>query len=144
MYYPIKIKESDTTNIYEGSTVFSAIQNTIKDNFSNNHEHFILVDENTKAHCLDALISYTPAISDSIIIEIKSGEDQKNIETVEYIWNQLSEHKAGRDSLLINLGGGVISDLGGFAAATYKRGIPYINVPTDRHRYPFLLLCPAG
>ena len=91
---------------------------------------FILVDENTRQHCLQALISYTPALQEAHIIEIKSGENQKSIETAIYIWSQLTEYKGGRDSLLINLGGGVITDIGGFVAATYKRGIPYINVPT--------------
>ena len=130
MYYPIKIKESDSTNIYEGATVFSAVQNTLKDHFSHLNKRFILVDENTKKHCLEALIGYTPALAGSTIIEIKSGEEQKSIETVMSIWEQLTVGNAGRDSLLVNLGGGVITDVGGFAAATFKRGIPYLNVPT--------------
>ncbi|MEI6900477.1 MAG: 3-dehydroquinate synthase family protein [Bacteroidota bacterium] len=130
MYYPIKIKESDITNIYEGATVFSAVQNTLKDHFSHLNKKFILVDENTRKHCLDSLVNYTPALAGSTIIEIKSGEAQKNIETVVSIWQQLSDGNAGRDAMLVNLGGGVITDVGGFAAATYKRGIPYLNVPT--------------
>jgi 3-dehydroquinate synthase len=130
MYYPIKIKQTDSINIYEGATVFSAIQNSIRDHYLKTHTIFILVDENTKHHCLPALISYTPSLQSAHIIEIKSGEDQKSIETATYIWSQLSEYNGGRDSLLINLGGGAITDMGGFVAATYKRGIPYINVPT--------------
>ena len=130
MYYPIKIRQTDSINIYEGATVFSSIQNNIRDHYQKTHQIFILVDENTRKHCLPALLSYTPAILNPIIIEIKSGENQKNIKSASYIWEMLTEHQAGRDSLLINLGGGVITDLGGFTAATYKRGIPYINVPT--------------
>lgn len=86
----------------------------------------ILVDENTKRDCLHKL----PKFENSIIIEINSGEEYKNINTCNYIWEQLSEHNFDRNSLLINLGGGVIGDMGGFAASTYKRGIDFIQIPT--------------
>lgn len=65
-----------------------------------------------------------------IKIVIPEGERNKTIENVCYIWSQLIENKAGRDALLINLGGGTISDIGAFAASTYKRGIDFVNVPT--------------
>ena len=64
------------------------------------------------------------------IIEIEDGEINKNFETCSGVWNALSELGADRKSLLINLGGGVVTDLGGFVASTFKRGIRYINVPT--------------
>ena len=86
----------------------------------------ILVDENTKRNCLPKL----PQLENSIIIEVTSGEINKSISSCNYIWEQLSEHNFDRDSLLINLGGGVIGDMGGFAASTYKRGIDFIQVPT--------------
>ena len=86
----------------------------------------ILVDENTKRDCLAKL----PQLENSIIIEIKSGEEHKNINTCNFIWKQLTVHHFDRNSLLINLGGGVIGDMGGFAASTYKRGIDFIQVPT--------------
>ncbi|CAN0369819.1 unnamed protein product, partial [Ectocarpus sp. 4 AP-2014] len=63
-------------------------------------------------------------------IEIESGEHNKNIETCTGVWNALSELNADRKSLMINLGGGVITDLGGFVASTFKRGIEFVNVPT--------------
>lgn len=85
----------------------------------------ILVDENTKVHCLPLL-----DLSADKIIEIKSGESEKNIASCQHIWSELTEAHFSRKSLLINLGGGVIGDMGGFAAATFKRGIPFINVPT--------------
>ena len=65
-----------------------------------------------------------------IEIVIKDGEEQKNLQTVQQIWKTLMNHHADRHALLINLGGGVITDLGGFAASTFKRGIDFINVPT--------------
>ena len=86
----------------------------------------VLVDENTKKNCLDKL----PKIKKSIIIEIPSGEKNKNINTCKAIWNELHNHDFDRSSLLINLGGGVIGDMGGFCASTYKRGINFINLPT--------------
>ena len=86
----------------------------------------ILVDENTKKHCLNLL----PTLNDSIIIEIESGEKNKTISTCNLIWKELSKHNFDRNSLLINLGGGVVGDMGGFAAATYKRGINFIQIPT--------------
>ena len=86
----------------------------------------ILVDENTKRDCLPKI----PQLENSIIIEIKSGEKHKNINTCNFIWKQLTAHNFDRNSLLINLGGGVISDMGGFAASTYKRGISFIHIPT--------------
>ena len=67
---------------------------------------------------------------DAIEIVIKEGEEQKNLQTVQRIWKTLMKHHADRHSLLINLGGGVICDLGGFAASTFMRGIDFINVPT--------------
>ncbi len=88
---------------------------------------FVLVDENTKAHCLPVLQSL---ISDIIIIETKSGEENKNLSTCESIWQQLIEHNADRKALFINLGGGVIGDMGGFVASCYKRGIDFVNIPT--------------
>ncbi|MCQ2342526.1 MAG: 3-dehydroquinate synthase [Paludibacteraceae bacterium] len=64
------------------------------------------------------------------MLAIEVDESKKNLETVEYIWNFLFDHHATRQTLLVNIGGGIITDLGGFAAATYRRGIDYINIPT--------------
>lgn len=84
----------------------------------------VLVDENTKAHCLPKLNL------DVAIIEIKSGESQKTLKTCEHIWSEMTRLEMTRKSMLINLGGGVIGDMGGFAASTFKRGIRFINIPT--------------
>lgn len=95
---------------------------------SNNYSSvFVLVDENTKQHCLQVL---EDVITDFKIIETKSGEVNKNLSTCENIWQQLIEDNADRKALFINLGGGVIGDMGGFAASCYKRGIDFINIPT--------------
>lgn len=90
---------------------------------------FVLVDENTKTHCLP-ILKKGDLIKDAEIIEISSGELNKSIQSVQKAWEVLSNRGADRNSLLINLGGGIIVDLGGFIASTFKRGIPFINIPT--------------
>lgn len=91
---------------------------------------FILVDENTKRDCLSDFRKHIREGSDFEILEIRSGEDHKTITTCTELWEKLSTRDADRKSLLINLGGGVITDLGGFVASTFKRGMAFINVPT--------------
>ena len=90
---------------------------------------FILVDENTDQFCLEIFIKKSGIKLFNKII-IASGENNKNIDTCVLIWDQLNSYKADRKSLLINLGGGVLTDIGGFAASTYLRGIKFINIPT--------------
>ncbi len=91
---------------------------------------FILVDSNTHEFCLPNFLSRIDADPDIEIIEMEPGEETKNLDTCQSIWYVLSELGADCRSLLINLGGGVVTDLGGFVAATFKRGISFINVPT--------------
>ena len=90
---------------------------------------FVLVDENTEKFCLELFIKKSGIKSFNKII-ISSGEENKNIDTCISIWGQLNSFKADRKSLLIYLGGGVLTDIGGFAASTYLRGIEFINIPT--------------
>ena len=91
---------------------------------------FILVDENTHEHCYSKFIPKLATTCPIEIIEIESGEIHKNLDTCTGVWNALTELNADRKSLIITLGGGVITDLGGFVASTYKRGIDFINIPT--------------
>jgi 3-dehydroquinate synthase len=90
---------------------------------------FILADENTKTFCLPYLLKYSK-LSASKTIVIPHGDSNKTIENATFIWKFLSENGATRHSLMLNLGGGMITDIGGFCAATFKRGMPYINIPT--------------
>jgi len=90
---------------------------------------FLLVDENTKEHCLPIFKEIVDHTIDSLL-EIKSGEENKHIHTCLQLWEQLSNFDGDRKSLLINLGGGVLTDMGGFVASTFKRGIDFINIPT--------------
>ena len=90
---------------------------------------FVLVDDNTDKFCLDIFIKKTKIGEFSKII-INSGEQNKNIDTCLKIWDSLNNYNADRKSLVINLGGGVLTDMGGFVASTYLRGIAFINIPT--------------
>ncbi len=90
---------------------------------------FILTDTNTRVKCLPQLFC-SEKIRNSHQITIKAGDDEKNIDSLVQIWKYLSENGATRKSLLINVGGGMITDIGGFAAATFKRGIAFVNVST--------------
>ena len=95
---------------------------------SSHTKTFLLLDENTEKYCLHVLkdIDFQNAIK----IIIPSGEQNKNIDTVQFIWSQLIENHADRKSLLINIGGGMVTDIGGFAASCYQRGIDFVNIPT--------------
>lgn len=90
---------------------------------------FILTDKNTDRLCFP-LIENNEYIQKSQKIIIEAGDNNKNIESLAYIWKYLSNNGATRHSLLINLGGGMLTDMGGFAAATFKRGFKFINIPT--------------
>lgn len=91
--------------------------------------YYVLVDENTQRDCLPLLKNALPDV-DFKIIAIESGEANKTIETCTTIWKQLMEAGADRKSLMLNLGGGVIGDMGGFCASTFKRGMDFIQIPT--------------
>ena len=90
---------------------------------------FILTDENVAPFWLPEVAHWLHCETATDIV-IKPGEQHKNLQTIQRIWKTLMKHRADRNTLLINLGGGTITDLGGFAASTYKRGIMFINVPT--------------
>ncbi len=123
--------DSTTCNIVAGQNVFAAISEFLEQYRQQKEKIFVLVDRNTRQHCLPILLSNVPGLQFSEILEIEEGEESKSIQTAISLWENLSMHSPGRNTLLINLGGGVVSDLGGFVASTYKRGIPYINIPTS-------------
>jgi 3-dehydroquinate synthase len=113
---------------FEGAQ-FKALKQFLKSkSFSS---YFILCDENTLHNCLPLLITACPVLAEAEIIEIESGETNKSLDIASLIWQSLLEQGADRSCLLINLGGGVVSDLGGFCASVYKRGIPFIHIPTS-------------
>ena len=95
----------------------------------NDYSHIaILVDEFTNKYCLPIIQDLFPSNFTKILI--KSGEHHKNLTTCEQVWDRMTKANMDRHGLLVNLGGGVIGDLGGFCASTYKRGIDFIQIPT--------------
>ncbi len=90
----------------------------------------VVADTNTAHFVLPILQNDSKAVASAKVITIKSGDANKNLESLTDLWKQLSDYEATRSTVVINLGGGVVSDMGGFAAATFKRGMRCINVPT--------------
>lgn len=87
----------------------------------------VICDENTEEHCLPKVLD---ALPEHFLLRIESGEENKNLGTCERLWMALTEAGFDRKGLAINLGGGVIGDMGGFVASTYKRGMDFLNIPT--------------
>jgi 3-dehydroquinate synthase len=116
--------------VYFNSQVYTELNNYIKTKKPS--KIFILVDSNTHDYCLPQFLEQLK--SNDVVVEVMEmpdGEDHKTIDICMGVWEALSDYNADRKSLLINLGGGVVTDLGGFVASTYMRGIPYINIPTS-------------
>lgn len=116
--YPIHFNE----NGYESLNSF-----LLESSYSN---LFIIVDNNTEEFCLSKFLPFLETNLTIEIVAFEAGEPNKNIETCVQLWNVLTELGADRKSLVINLGGGVVTDLGGFVASTFKRGIDFIHIPT--------------
>ncbi|MGP1417969.1 3-dehydroquinate synthase [Prevotella fusca] len=94
-----------------------------------NDKTFVLVDETTREKCWE-LIKDEFCLKQAQVISIGTTDGNKTLDTLAYVWQALQQGGATRHSLLINLGGGMVTDLGGFAASTFKRGINFINIPT--------------
>ncbi len=122
--FPLLSKDA---NIYISEDLTEDIEKLIKT--IPEDKVFILTDEGSYRHCFPKL-SEVKGISEDRLLIIPPGDENKNAETLQKVWHFLSEKGADRKSLLINLGGGMPCDLGGFAASTFKRGIQFINIPT--------------
>jgi len=116
------------TSIYTGILGWSKLQDIVL--LYKQSAIYILVDENTRNYCLPWLLDKCPGLMDAVVIELQGGEANKTVAGAEKIWRNLIAGKAVRSSLLLCLGGGVITDIGGFAAATFKRGMDFIHIPT--------------
>jgi 3-dehydroquinate synthase len=125
----MKSIQTENYSIHFNSNAYTALNSYLQ-----NHRFskiFILVDVHTNEMCLPRFLTHLETNIPFEIIEIEAGEHHKTIDTCVGVWNALSELGADRKSLMINLGGGVVTDLGGFVACTFKRGIKYLNVPTS-------------
>jgi len=117
-----------SNSLYSGLEGWSRLQEIILEYSQSGI--YILVDENTRELSLPLLKEKCSGLDDALVLEIHSGESNKTIASIEKIWIELVAGSAVRNSLMICLGGGVITDIGGFAAATFKRGMNFIHIPT--------------
>ena len=125
----MKSIESEAYSIHFNEHCYEELDSYLE--HSNFSKIFILVDSNTHNYCLPKFLSNISYSSEFEIIEMEAGEPNKTIDTCTQVWHSLTELEADRKSLLINLGGGVVTDLGGFVASAFQRGISFINVPTS-------------
>lgn len=124
----MKSIQANNYTIHFNKESYTYLNNYLKEN--NFSKIFFIADENTNELCLPKILPLIETEVPFEIIELEAGEENKTIETCTQVWKVLIELGADRKSLIINIGGGVITDMGGFIASTYKRGIPFINIPT--------------
>ena len=120
---------SEGTQIEIGSLSDSSLSKVLALYEGNNI--IIVVDENTHDLCLEYLITSFPVLEKSEIILLPTGEENKAMEVCMQVWNAFSEYGFGRKDLVLNLGGGMVTDMGGFLASVFKRGMDFIHVPTS-------------
>ena len=112
-----------------GPIIESSFETFIKNNYSKS-KIILIVDENTNEYCLEYLITTFDFLAEAEVMLLPAGEENKVMEVCFQVWEALSEYGVGRKDLIINLGGGIVSDMGGFIASIYKRGVDFINIPT--------------
>lgn len=123
------ILENSEYQIEVGSLEESGFASFVEQNYMHS-KIVIIVDENTNDHCLEYLITTFDFLAEAEVILLPVGEENKVMEVCFQVWEALSEYGIGRRDLLINLGGGIVTDMGGFIAAVFKRGIDFIHIPT--------------
>lgn len=126
----MKIIESNGYNIEIGPLSESGFASLLREKYAFSKK-IIFVDENTHDHCLEYLLTHFEELEEAEIMLLPAGEENKVMEVCFQVWDALSEYKVSRKDLVINLGGGVVTDMGGFIASIFKRGIDFINIPTS-------------
>lgn len=116
-------------NIENGSLVDSSFQTFLNAHYADSRI-VIMVDENTHDCCLEYLITSFDQLAEAEVMLLPVGEENKVMEVCFQVWEALTEYGIGRNDLIVNLGGGVVTDMGGFIAAVYKRGVDFIHIPT--------------
>ncbi|MBI1837664.1 MAG: 3-dehydroquinate synthase [Flavobacteriia bacterium] len=112
-----------------GSLLNSSFHNLLKNKYKNS-KIVIIVDENSHDFCLEFLITSFDELKEAEVMLLPTGEENKVMEVCFQVWEALSDYQIGRKDLIINLGGGIVTDMGGFIASIFKRGIDFINIPT--------------
>ncbi|MBN1199991.1 MAG: 3-dehydroquinate synthase [Bacteroidales bacterium] len=113
-----------------GEGALEHLQKELKGFWKMKSQILILTDANTRRFCLPELLNRLPLLEEATVLSVDAGEEKKSLLIAEYLWKELGSHHADRASLLINLGGGMVTDLGGFVASAYHRGISTIHLPT--------------
>ena len=126
----MKTLHLDDTNIEIGQLEKSTFSDLLTGKYAHSRK-VILVDENTHDHCLEFLITAFSGLEEAEVMLLPAGEENKVMEVCFQVWEALSEYQISRSDLIINLGGGVVTDMGGFIAAVFKRGVDFINIPTS-------------
>jgi 3-dehydroquinate synthase len=125
----MKSAEKNRDEIYFGDLESSELSTFLR-RYSENKK-IIIVDENTHDHCLEYVLTTFEELKDAEVMLLPCGEENKVLEVCFQVWQAMSEYEIGRGDLVINLGGGVVTDMGGFIASVYKRGVEFIHIPTS-------------
>ena len=121
---------SSAFTIEVGSVIDSSLNDLLLKTYSQS-KVVIIVDENTHDYCLEYLLTSFDSLKEAEVMLLPVGEENKVMEVCFQVWQALSEYQVGRKDLIINLGGGVVTDMGGFIASIYKRGVDFIHIPTS-------------
>jgi len=122
--------QSDNYSIHIGNEVLQEFNRILEDFQGQYSKIFIFCDENSSQYCLPYLIEHVPMLIGAELIEIESGEQNKTLSICNDVWKTMSESNADRNAFIVNLGGGVVCDMGGMIASLYKRGIRFFHIPT--------------
>lgn len=126
----LKTVESTKNRVEVGSILESSFQSMLDNEFSNSKK-IVMVDENTQEECWPYLLTTFEGLEDAEVIVLPSGEENKVMEVCFQVWEAFTNYGIQRGDLVINLGGGVITDMGGLIASLFKRGLRFINIPTS-------------
>ena len=131
MKLSIRTITKEQTTIFFGTEALESLNKQLNSLIRPPGNVFILVDPNTRRYCLPVLIDTVSAFKDAKVLELTGGEHCKSMDNAVLLWQKFHQEGVDRNTLIVNLGGGVVSDLGGFVAGGYQRGIRYINIPTS-------------
>jgi len=126
----VKHLKIDSCTIEIGSITASSFEKLLEDRYAKSRK-IILVDEQTHDNCLEYLLTSFPSLEEAEVMLLPVGEENKVMEVCFQVWEAMSEYGIVRSDVIINLGGGVVTDMGGFIASIFKRGLDFINIPTS-------------
>lgn len=124
------VNSTENTSIEIAALEDTTLNELLSDRYSAS-KVVIIVDENTHDYCLEYLLTTFDSLKEAEVMLLPVGEENKVMEVCFQVWEALSEYNIGRSDLIINLGGGVVTDMGGFIASIYKRGVDFIHIPTS-------------